>query len=88
MMQTQRQGLYTADVDVNLNLKNKGIDMEKKEAIYKMDLFDKVDVGYNVTFERVPGGWIRQESWEGPGHNEWDMVGTFIPYNEEFKTED
>jgi hypothetical protein len=62
--------------------------MEKKEAIYKMDLFDKVDVGYNVTFERVPGGWIRQESWEGPGHNEWNMVGTFIPYNEEFKIED
>lgn len=54
------------------------------EALYSMELFDKIRIDPRRTIIRVPGGWVMESfiNFEQAGPQR--IASSFIPFNNEF----
>jgi len=56
-----------------------------KQNIYKMELFDEIEISRNEQFKRVPGGWVYNLYCQSEVDGSWTGNSTFIPFDNEFK---
>lgn len=54
----------------------------RKVRLNNMEMFQSVRISDGLTMQKVPGGWIHSEVWDGKFDN------TFIPYNKEVGVEE
>ena len=55
--------------------------------IYKMELFESIDLGDGECIKRLPGGWVYESHWQSR-EGDWRCNSTFIPFSDEFQTKE
>jgi hypothetical protein len=54
------------------------------KSIYELELHEITVINGKVRVMRVPGGWIYERVLRRLSDTDFEVINTFVPYNEEF----
>lgn len=55
------------------------------KSVYDLQLHEIITLGKKIRIMRVPGGWIYERVIRKISDTDFEVVTTFVPYNEDLK---